>query len=233
MSASEVEGGIERVLGRSVWKRPALSQSVRSAWLRPIVAAIAIGAVTGCGGAGRITVSTVVAPDVSFSTQRTFRFLPVPQSRAAQPDAPTSDNPMLENSISGREVRHDITKVLSARGYVHQRETADLAIAYYIGAHTSLEVTNYDYGYPFSDPKVASSVAGQVPPPVAQSTYQEGTVIIDVLDASAKHILWRGVGRSAVPDDPRQYEHTLAAEVDAVMRKFPGRPGPAPAVVGQ
>jgi hypothetical protein len=206
-------------------------RGVRFAATRGVVAAVMAGALAGC--AGRVTVSTVAAPDASFAGQRTFRFLPVPQSRATQPDAPSADNPMLENSISGREVRHDITQVLASRGYVHQRQTADLAIAYYIGSHTALEVTNYDYGYPFSDPKMAPTVGGQLPPPAMEHTYQEGTVIIDVLDSDAKHILWRGVGRCDVPADSHQYAHALATVVAAVMQKFPGRAAPASAAMGR
>jgi hypothetical protein len=134
---------------------------------------------------------------------------------------------MLENSISGREVRHSITKALTGRGYIHRRDTADLAIAYYIGSHSTLVVSNYDYGYPFHDGKSAQAAVIGSPEQLNSYVYQEGTVIIDVLDADAKHILWRGVGQSAVPDDPAKYADELKRVVHAVMKEFPGHAAPA------
>jgi len=180
-----------------------------------------------------VHVSTLQAPDATFSSQRTFRFLPVPESRAAQPDAALVDNPMLENSISGREVRHDITQVLTARGYVHQRGAGDLAIAYYIGSRSEIVAANYDYGYQFSDPKMPDTWRSQPPPPAGEYTREQGTVIIDVLDSAATHILWRGVGRTAVPSDSHDYAHSIATAVTAIMDRFPGRAGTGTAVTAQ
>jgi hypothetical protein len=211
--------------GRS--QAPTVStRSPRRLWRRQLhrmaVTAIAAAVSLSCAGGGRVQVSALLAPHTTFSDQRTFRFLPVPESRAAQPDAPSSDDPMLENSISGREVRHDITQALTARGYVHHRDTADLAVAYYIGSRSALVVTNYDYGY---DPKMAQSAIAQEPMPTSEYTYEQGTVIVDVLDAGAKHVLWRGVGRSDFPTDPRQFARSLDVTVNAIMQKFPGRAG--------
>jgi hypothetical protein len=205
----------------------------RRSWWRQLggAAATAMAAAVSlsCAGGGAVQVSVLLAPHTTFSDQRTYRFLPVPESRAAQPDAPSIDDPMLENSISGREVRHDITQALTARGYVHHRDTADLAVAYYIGSRSALVVTNYDYGY---DPKMAQSSIAQDPTPASEYTYEQGTVIVDVLDGGAKHILWRGLGRADLPTDPRQFAHSLDVTVHAIMQKFPGRAA-AGAVAGR
>jgi hypothetical protein len=210
----------------SPWRRMGRACGVGPATMVAVILA-------GCAGTGRVHVTTLQAPDATFATQRTFRFLPVPESRARQPDAALSDNPMLENSISGREVRHDITEALTGRGYVHQRETADLAVAYYIGSRSELVVSNYDYGYQFSDPKIPDTWRQPPPPAGGEYTYQQGTVIIDVLDSAAKHILWRGVGRTDVPADARDYAHALATAVVAIINQFPGRAPAEPATTSR
>src|SRR5579862_9145 len=98
----------------------------RSAEFGALIAQLAL---TACLGAGRVHVSSIRSQEASFTTQQSFRFLPVTVSRTVQPDAPSLDDPMLESSISGREVRRQITKELMARGYAHGRDSADLAIA--------------------------------------------------------------------------------------------------------
>ncbi len=144
----------------------------------------------------------------------------MPENKAVAPGAASVDDPMIENSMTGRAVRADIAQQMTARGYVRHNDRADLAIAYYIGSRTSLVVTNYDYGYPFSDWKTSSASAVQVP--ASQYEYKRGTVIVDVLDGDAKHVLWRGVGEMDVSVEPKSYASVLDKAVLAVMSRFPG-----------
>lgn len=172
----------------------------------------------------RVQVTTRTAPGATFSSQHSFRFLRMPQNRAVQAEAAVVDDPMLENSMTGRAVRDDIAHALSSRGYVRQRDTADLAIAYYIGSHTTLVVTDYDYGYPFSDWKTSGT--SPVETPMTEVHYKQGTVIVDVLDGAAKHVLWRGVGQADMTVDPNDYPRLLGRTVEAIMGRFPGRAPP-------
>ena len=52
--------------------------------------------------------------------------------------------------------------------------------------------------------------------------YQEGTVIVDILDGTGKKLLWRGVGKSQVPDDPQDYAKALNLSVTAILKQYPG-----------
>lgn len=201
----------------------------RSAVLAALVAPLAL---TGCLTAGQLHVASIQSRDASFVTQRSFRFLPMRAHCAVQPDAPTLDDPMLESSISGREVRHQIAKELMARGYARGSDSADLVIAYYVGAYRTLVVTDYDYGYPFWDPKSGPTPEQSWPYHPSSYEYEQGTVIIDILDRNARHLLWRGVGRTDVPNDPAKYASKLSSVVTAVIARFPGHP-PEPSVAAR
>jgi hypothetical protein len=190
---------------------------------RVLVAALVLAGAVGCAS-NEVRVRTALAPDANLNTERTFRFLPMtvthPVGNVAQ-----EGNPMLENSITGREVRQDIARELQQRGYAHvPRDSAsDLTIAYYIGSKNHLEVTDYNYGYPFWGWRGWRWGAGWGAWPDRQVTeYQEGTVIIDLLDGSGKKLLWRGVGKSEVPDDPQDYAKALNRSVSAILREYPG-----------
>lgn len=187
-----------------------------------LAAVLVLAGVAGCAS-NDVRVRTAIAPDANLSTERTFRFLPMTMSHPVA-NAAQDRNPMFENSITGREVRHDIERELGQRGYSHVRDgDADLTVAYYIGSKNRLQVTDYNYGYPFWGWRGWRWGAGWGAWPEREVTeYQEGTVIIDVLDGSGKKLLWRGVGKSEVPDDPQDYAKALNQSVSAILKQYPG-----------
>ncbi len=183
-----------------------------------------VGALVAMGCAGEVEVKTAIAPDADFSGARTFRFLSYNATNATNATNPAASNdPMLESTITGREVRHDIARALTERGYQHGQGMTDLTVAFYIGSKNKLQVTNYDYGYRFWGWRGwAWGHPWGVWPVQEVTEFEEGTIVIDVLDGSGKKLLWRGVGKSAVPDDPNDYAKALAQTVKAVMDHFPG-----------
>jgi len=193
---------------------------------RTLVAALLTLGTIGCASGG-VSVRTTTAPDANLSSDRTFRFLtPAVHDVAANPA--DDRNPMFENSITGREVRHDIARRLEERGYVNAHEgSTDLTIAYYIGAKNRLQVTNYDYGYPFWGWRGYRWGRGWGVGEREVTEWEEGTVIVDVLDGTGKRLLWRGVGKSQVPDDPQDYAKALNRSVSAIMSEFPDNAAPA------
>jgi hypothetical protein len=179
-----------------------------------------LGALVAMGCAGGIEVKTAVAPDADFSGARTFRFLPYNATNATNPAA--SNDPMLENTITGKEVRHDIARALTERGYQRGQGTTDLSVAFYIGSKNQLQVTDYDYGYRFWGWRGWRWGHPWGAWPEQQVTeFEQGTIVIDVLDSGGQKLLWRGVGKSEVPDDPNDYAKALAQTVKAIMDHFP------------
>jgi len=60
--------------------------------------------------------------------------------------------------------------------------------------------------------------------------YREGTLIIDLTDARAKHLVWRGWAIAPVDEQytPEKIKARIHEAVEKMFRKFPGR---APAAV--
>lgn len=188
-------------------------------------ARIAIGLVISVAALGcmsEIRVTTAVAPNTEFSSYRTFHFLHMNDKRSSPADA---NDPMLENSIMGQQVRDAIARELTARGYTRERGTADLSVAYYVGSRNKLMVTDYDYGYPFWG-RWGGGWRWGGPWGVWHgqevTQYEQGTVIVDVLDVTGKQLLWRGVAKTDLPSDPSHYGDALTAGVRAIMLRFPG-----------
>jgi len=170
---------------------------------------------TACGPA--IHVRTVVSPDAGLSRLATFRILPVPRPRDDRRLAP--DDPMLVNSITNRVLHNALVEGFQTRGYVLHDADPDFAVAFYASARRKLDITYWNYGYVWRPrwwrgwgPRWGGA---------SMTEYTEGTLIIDVLDAKTKELLWRGRGVTVVSDDMQEYLNDLKATVTAILDEFP------------
>lgn len=175
-------------------------------------AAIAL-AMPACRGG--VEVRTMAAPDASLSALHTFRMLPGPARRDGRP--PTGDDdPMISNSIANRAIREQITRAFQDRGYTLDERNADFGVAFYATAREKLDITNWDYGYPFNPRWPRYPGVGQT---VTQ--YTEGSVVIDVVQTSTGRLLWRGEGKAELSDDPADNVKQLSRAASAIVDKFP------------
>jgi hypothetical protein len=195
-------------------------------WFKPIVGVVVAAtiAVQACGPA--IEVRTIASPDARFTSLRTFRVLPVP--RAPRGETLDARHPMLVNSIANRVLRQAIVLGFESQGYVVDGRNPDLTVAVYASAREKLQVTYWDYGYPWRPRWWSGWGRGRVGPTVTE--YTEGTVIIDVIEPTSRDLLWRGRGVAIVSDDEREYLTHLRNTVAAILEKFP-RAQPAMAQV--
>jgi hypothetical protein len=174
-------------------------------------------AMLGCGPA--MEVQTVASPENDVSQYWKYRILPVPTARPGE--ALERDDPMLVNSITNRALEKALVVGFRERGYILDERDPDFLVAYYASIQRKLNVTRWDYGYPWW-PRWWRGW-GRRGHPVAEAVteYVEGTVIIDVLDVRTRELLWRGRGVSATTSDVEAYMEELRETVKAILAEFP------------
>lgn len=163
-----------------------------------------------------IEVRTMAAPDVTLSTLHTFRMLPGPARRDGRPTT-GADDPMISNSIANRAIRERIVQTFKDRGYTLDERNPDFAVAFYATAREKLDVTVWDYGYPF----IPGWPHYGRPPMQSLTQYTEGSVIIDVVKPGSRDLLWRGEDRAELSGDPGDYVQRLVKAAEAIVAKFP------------
>jgi hypothetical protein len=166
-----------------------------------------------CGSS--IEVRTMAAPDAGLTNLHTFRMLPGPARRDGRP-VTGADDPMISNSIANRAIRDQIVKSFQGAGYTFDEQNADFAVAFYASAREKLDVTMWDYGYPFTPgwPRY--------PRPVQTVTqYTEGSVVVDVVKPGTNELLWRGEGTAVLSGDPGDNVKQLAKAAEAIVAEFP------------
>jgi hypothetical protein len=189
--------------------------------------------VTVACASGGVKVSTTEAPGANLTMLHTFRVLETPQRRADAPALPPND-PMLDNSITNRQLRGDLVQHLQQKGYTTNAANPDFLVAFYAGTREKMDTTywnpgfgwRYGYrGFGFRGSRFRSAWPwyGYASPYPAMevSSYTQGAVIVDVIDPKTMELLWRGQGVATVSDDPMKYAQELDKSVAAILEKFP------------
>jgi hypothetical protein len=182
--------------------------------IRSSLATLAALALAACS---TVDVRTATSPGANLTALHTFAVMPQPDRRSPMTEA--TNDPMLVNSITNRALRADLVKAFENRGYLLS-ETPDFTVAYYASAREKLDVTYWNYGYRYNPYWWGGGFYDRGYGP-SVTEYDQGTVIVDVIDPATRELLWRGQGVARVSEDEAQYEQDLWKTVMAVLEKFP------------
>ena len=167
--------------------------------------AVAALAIAGCA---TMTVSSHIERNVNFHEYVTYDWGP--------PDNLPVGDPRLDNNPFFRDyVQGAIEKKMAAKGYERAvTGTPDLLIHYHASVHQKLDVYEVDqrYGYCY----------GNCQPQVVD--YEEGTLLIDVVDAKTSKVVWRGWSQdtmNGIIDDQDRLERQVDDGVTRMMRLLP------------
>jgi hypothetical protein len=181
-------------------------------------ACAALALLTGCS---TLRVRTDWDSDVDFSRYRSYAWLEQPEraSRIAGGDA----NPFTYNSLLDKRVRKAVDAELAARGYRRvESGEVEFRLNYHVILKDKLVASASDFGALHAFPN--GGVFGGVDVEVMQ--FQEGTFVLDVIDAQRDQLAWRGwaVGRNS---DGNYDEQEVGLAVRRILERFPP-PLPAP-----
>lgn len=175
-----------------------------------LAAILAIGAATGCSG---IRVSHDYDPGADFSAYRSWYWLPRP--------GPSGD-PRLDSDLLDARVRSAVEEVLAAKGY-RKAPTGegDFGVGWHGAIEGKLDVQTIDryYGY---GPRWGYGYGGVVTDTYVRQ-YDQGTLILDVVDARQRKLVWRGSAQAEVQEraDPEARQRRIREAVEKVFARFP------------
>jgi hypothetical protein len=131
------------------------------------------------------------------------------------------ENPLLDSPLFGRKVRQSATAALAERGFIEvDEEAADFLITYHTSVRERLRDSGVSVGFSFGGGYrrgVRSIVVGDQ---FGRDSYEEGTLMIDIIDARTDELVWRGWTASNVRPD-RYTDEAVAEAVRAILAKFP------------
>ena len=128
------------------------------------------------------------------------------------------------DSFAVERVKKAVNTELQARGLIMTSNNPDFLIAEHLGKKDKVQVTNWGYGY---GPHYGGYRGGYWGPGgTTASEYEEGSLILDFVDAKSKKMIWRGVAKAEVQnvDTPEKKEKLINKAVQKILKNFPPKP---------
>jgi hypothetical protein len=171
------------------------------------------------GGCSTLVIRTDYDPQADFSGLRTFGW--VSPTQAATGDIKL-DNPFLD-----KRVRDAVDGQLAAKGYA--KDTAgnpDFLLRYLVTIQEKTDVRTIDTFYGGFTPVWCGGTCyttGFWMPQTVVYTYEQGTLVLDILDARTKILIWRGSAEAEVTESytPEQRKAKVENAVKKLLAKFP------------
>lgn len=175
-------------------------------WQQSFCSVILAASVVGCA-------SPKVGYDfdrrVNWSDYHTYAWIPGAQES-------TGDR-RLDNSLIDARIRTAIDAQLRSKGYTSiPSETPEFLVAYHIGLKDMMKgssTQNYIGDVAHGTYTTVSDI----------QPYKEGTLLIDIVDAVSKQVVWRASALAEVEEDltPKERDKRMSSIVRAMLSHFP------------
>ena len=121
-----------------------------------------------------------------------------------------------DNSIGMRRVRDAVDAELLARGIAQTAARPDFQIAAHLGSRNRLRVVDWGYSY---SPRGYWHGGHDVD----VYEYEEGSLVLDVIDPGQSQLVWRGTASKAIDPSwtPAEREVEVREAVRALLAEFP------------
>ncbi len=117
------------------------------------------------------------------------------------------------------QIRDDIDRHLADKGYSRVTSNADFSVMYQVTIEGETIVQTLDW---YSGSNFKETVAT---PRATARNYEEGTLIIDVMEGQSERLVWRGTATAEVRQraSPEDRSARVAEAVQKVLAEFPSR----------
>jgi len=164
---------------------------------------------TGCSQKMRVQSDFDVETD--FTRYKMWDWLPG--------DAGVTENLTIDDAEVKERIEKAIDEGFWARGYERTSGAPDFFVKYYVGYGEELNTRNIENYYEYMNyavfvPRVTRTYT---------DVWEQGTMIIDVIDANQKKLVWRGYAWTEVNPQagPRENEPKLKKAITEMLEKFP------------
>jgi hypothetical protein len=170
---------------------------------------IAIAVIAGCSDKMRVQSDFDKAAD--FEPYKMWDWLPG--------DPGVTENLMVDDENVHKRIEDAIDEGFRNIGYDRTSGAPDFFVKYYLGYGEEINKRNIENYYAYLNYSVFV-------PTVTQSyteVWETGTMIIDVIDAEQKKLVWRGTAVTEVNPQagPRENEPKLKKAIKMMLEKFP------------
>ena len=151
--------------------------------------------------------------EADFSRYRTWGWMPAAPEAAQDVDAARASNSLVD-----RRIRAAVDAALTAKGLTADETAPDVLVVYHTGLKDKVDITDWGYSY-------SGTYWGWAGRDIDAQNYTEGTLIVDLVDASSRQLVWRGSATGVVDParTPEERERAVREIVAKMFDKYPPR----------
>jgi len=175
--------------------------------MKSIITLICISFLILLEGCSSVAVNYDYDSKFDFTHLKKYSWLPMPKDLQA-------------DELIVKRIQSAIDRNLQDKGFVQTSNESDFVIALYISTHIKKELwESGGYGYRGYG-RYGSHWSGNR---IEIYEYEEGTVIVEIINASNKDLIWRGTGVGMVEHDlsPKARDKRIGQVVAELLENFP------------
>lgn len=156
-------------------------------------------------------------PAVKFEGLRTYSWIKTEEKPAA--------DPRLGDPLLDKRIRDLVERQLATQGYdTSSTTTPDFMVSYHVALEKKLAVSTMNdyYGYRAGWGWSYGAGTGRVVPESYVYEYEQGSLIIDIVNPRTHELMWRGAAQAEVK--PGKGREQLAEAVRRILERFPPQP---------
>ncbi len=186
---------------------------------------IVIAFITGCSS---LTLDTDYDKSINFSNFKTYRWHTQNKYNTA------SQQYLKVNNLMDQRIRATIDKQLQTQNYtVVSSDKVDFLINYSVVVEDKTDINTYNnyngyypgfrYGMGYGSYGRRMSVGYSSGPDVQVTHYQQGTLIIDIINPETDQLMWRGAADGRLPKnaDRAEKDKLIQQYVTKILSDFP------------
>jgi hypothetical protein len=184
----------------------------------PLSSALLAGALAA-GGCSSMDVTSDFDPAADFRRYRTWDWMP-------DVGMPGSDSGVTDAMVRG-QFQSAVADELLRRGFQLSLDDPDFRVAYHASLETKLRMTvvNEYYGYDYLGSYGSTWGPAKQGQAALPEDYEQGTLLLDIVDAETRRLVWRGTVQAQVYRDldAKKREERIREAVKKALAQFPPR----------
>jgi len=167
-----------------------------------LLLAVALLFTAGCD----LTANADWDQNVDFSAIKTYQW--------------AGQKPNALSDLAHKRIVAAVDEQLQAKGLSQTQSGPDVYIIYYGDSDKKVMVNTDSYGYGYG-PGWYWGGGGMRGSTTTVSTYQVGTLVIDMYSTAKKELIWRGTVSGTISDNPQKNAKLIQKAVEKVFKKYP------------
>lgn len=159
-------------------------------------------------GCSTIHVDTDYDPQYPFQTLKSYTI--------------KNDDPKLIDTLTSERIESALNATLKLKGYNSEASDTDMRVSYYLTTQT-ITHTESNVQFVSGIGRYRRLGVGMSIPMESTRTFEEGKLIVDVIDPKTERLIWRGIGQDTLktfstPEKKTAYIHQA---INDILKKFP------------